>query len=59
MGSFLLWLFLAALYFLPTITAYRRGHRNGNPIFVVNFFFGWTIIGWAVAYAWSRSPSRR
>ena len=31
---------LVAIYILPTLIAYNRGHRNTVPIFVVNFFAG-------------------
>ncbi len=42
-----------ALYFLPTIIALLRGHRNALAIFLLNFFLGWTFIGWVVALVWS------
>jgi len=40
-------------YFLPTIIAWKRNHNNENPICLVNFFFGWTIVGWIIALIWS------
>jgi len=43
---------LVALYFLPTIVAYRRGHHNTLAIFFLNLFLGWTFIGWVVALVW-------
>ena len=46
-------LFSLALYFLPTIIAIARHHRNALAIFLVNFFTGWTGIGWIVALVWS------
>lgn len=42
-----------ASYFLPAIVASIRRHRNQDAIFVVNLFFGWTLVGWVVALAWS------
>ena len=33
------------VYFLPTVVAMRVRHRNALPIFVVNLFFGWTLLG--------------
>ena len=42
-----------AFYFLPTIIALLRGHRNALAIFLLNFFLGWTFIGWVVALVWS------
>ena len=50
--SFLIILFLAA-YMLPTVIAAVRGHPNVMPIAIVNFFFGWTVIGYVVCLAWS------
>jgi hypothetical protein len=41
------------LYFLPTIVAMGRGHPNAAPIFVVNLVFGWTLLGFVAALAWS------
>ena len=46
-----------AFYFLPAIVAGRRGHRNQIPIFIVNLFFGWTVIGWAGTLAWAASDN--
>ncbi|MFH1662731.1 MAG: superinfection immunity protein [Chloroflexota bacterium] len=42
-----------AFYFLPTIIALIRGHRNALAIFLLNFFLGWTFIGWVVSLVWS------
>ncbi len=42
-----------AIFFLPTITAIARHHRNSLAIFLVNLFFGMTGIGWIVALIWS------
>jgi hypothetical protein len=39
----------ATLYFLPTLAAIG-GDRLG-PVFVIDLFFGWTLVGWAVALA--------
>jgi T4 superinfection immunity protein len=41
------------LYFLPTIVALARSQRNTVSIFVLNFFLGWTAIGWIVALVWA------
>jgi Superinfection immunity protein len=43
---------LLALYFLPTIVASHRGHNLGG-ILVLNFFFGWTGIGWMAMLLWA------
>ena len=44
-------LFLTVLYFLPTILAHNK--RNVLGIFLVNFFFGWTVVGWILAMVWA------
>lgn len=50
---FLLFLILAVLYFLPTIIVLARGRNDGCGIFLVNLFFGATVIGWIIALIWS------
>lgn len=49
---------LLVTYFLPTAVAIRRGHHNQNSIAIVNFFFGWTLIGWVISLAWAASNRR-
>jgi hypothetical protein len=50
-------LFLSAiLYFLPTIIGRHKADVMG--IFLVNFLFGWTVIGWFIALIWACSPER-
>jgi hypothetical protein len=39
------------LYFLPTIVAVRRKVTNQGSVFVINFFLGWTFVGWVVSLA--------
>src|SRR5271154_5092398 len=41
------------LYFLPTVIALIRGHLSALAIFLLNLFFGWTVIGWLIALIWS------
>ena len=38
------------LYFLPTIVGRKK--KNVMAIGVLNFFLGWTFIGWIVALIW-------
>jgi hypothetical protein len=46
------WLFIILfMYFLPAIAA-RKKQCLGS-VFVLNFFLGWTLIGWVVALAWA------
>jgi hypothetical protein len=42
-----------ALYFLPTIIAHARHSVSTTGIFVVNFLFGWTGIGWLLVLVWA------
>lgn len=41
------------LYFLPSIIALVRSKRDLFAIFLLNFFLGWTFIGWIVALVWA------
>ncbi len=41
------------IYFVPTIIALARHHRNALAIFLLNFFAGWTFLGWIAALIWS------
>ncbi len=46
------------LYFLPLIVGIYRNHSQIGPIAVINILFGWTFIGWVVAFAWCVSNIR-
>lgn len=41
------------LYFLPSIIAVKRAHRQSGPIFALNFLLGWSLLGWAGSLAWA------
>ena len=41
------------IYFLPSYIAMARNHKQMVPIFVLNLFLGWTLVGWVVALAWA------
>jgi hypothetical protein len=45
--------FGSALYFLPSIIALARSKRDLLAIFLLNFFLGWSVIGWIVALVWA------
>lgn len=57
------WVVLAAVllalftlgYMLPSSIAIVRKVRNVGSIIVINFFLGWTLIGWIVALAMAAS----
>ena len=48
-------LFIAGvtIYFLPSMIAIFRSHRNALSVVVLNLFLGWTLVGWVVALVWS------
>jgi hypothetical protein len=41
------------MYFLPSILAFARSKRDMTAIVLLNFFLGWTMIGWVVALVWA------
>ncbi|MFZ0275455.1 MAG: superinfection immunity protein [Candidatus Sulfotelmatobacter sp.] len=41
------------MYFLPSILAFARNKRDTTAIVLLNFFLGWTMIGWVVALVWA------
>jgi hypothetical protein len=41
------------MYFLPSIVAFARSKRDTAAIVLLNFFLGWTLIGWVVALVWA------
>ena len=44
-------LLMIAIYFIPTMVASNK--KNVLAIFMLNFFLGWTFIGWVVALVWA------
>lgn len=46
-------------YFLPTIIAFARKKDNAGGVFALNFFLGWTFIGWIAALIWALSSNTR
>ena len=40
-------------YLLPSIIALIRSKRDITGIVLLNFFLGWTMIGWVVALIWA------
>ena len=47
-----------AVYLLPTIVAVARKHHQSGAVAAINFFLGWTLIGWVVALAMALSAHR-
>lgn len=52
-SGMLILLVIVCLYFLPTIIAMGRGHRNALAIVLLNVLGGWTGLGWLGALIWS------
>jgi hypothetical protein len=46
-------LILLALYFLPTMVALSRHHKDLTAILIINGFLGWSLVGWVVALVWA------
>jgi Superinfection immunity protein/Short C-terminal domain len=59
MTTALVILVIAALYFVPSVIAYKRNHAYKNIILVINLIFGLTGIGWAAAAIWAIWPSEK
>jgi len=53
MPELLLVVLIFALYFLPTLIAFLRQHKNKLAIFLLNLLLGWTVLGWVVSLVWS------
>lgn len=51
--SIFVWVFLLFMYFLPTVIAAIRKHRQLGPIAAINVLLGWTVLGWIGAFIWS------
>jgi hypothetical protein len=44
-------IFIILLYFLPSILSWNK--KNFGQVFVINFFLGWSFIGYVIALAMS------
>ena len=44
-------LLILGLYFLPSILAWNKG--DFGSVLAINFFLGWTLVGWVIALAWA------
>jgi hypothetical protein len=49
--GFLFLLVILIFYFIPAMVAW--GKRSFGSVMAINFFLGWTIVGWVVALAWA------
>ena len=58
-GGLILILIGIGIYFLPTWVAKARKSPKVAPVFVINLFLGWTLIGWVAALVlavWFKQP---
>jgi hypothetical protein len=51
--SLLAWAIVIVMYFFPTILAGLRHKRNTPAIGMLNFWLGWTLLGWVIALVWA------
>ena len=49
----LFFIFGVFLYFIPCFVASARNTKNGAGIFLLNFFLGWSGLGWLGALIWA------
>ena len=50
----LLWIVLiVTFYFMPTLIAFLRQHKNKLAIFLLNLLLGWSVLGWVASLVWS------
>ncbi|MDB5469317.1 MAG: hypothetical protein JWR84_877 [Caulobacter sp.] len=49
---------LIAGYFIPTVIAFMRSHKDAPAIAAVNLLLGWSVIGWFMAFIWALSDPR-
>lgn len=44
---------LIPIYFAPSLIASKKSKKQATAIYVLNFFLGWTFLGWVVALIWA------
>jgi len=43
----------AGVYFVPTFIAFARNKSNKIAILALNFFLGWSVLGWVISLIWA------
>lgn len=56
---FLIAMLFTAVYFLPFIVASYKEKQNLFLIFILNFFLGWSVIGWIILIIWAYTGKSR
>src|SRR5690348_10256603 len=54
----LLFVILLAVYLVPTMIAAAANKRKTGPIFLLNVFLGWTVLGWIGSLVWAVADQR-
>lgn len=57
MGLAMFVLLLFVPYWAPTIVAFVRKHPSKGAVLALNFFLGWTFVGWIVSLVWALSDN--
>ena len=52
-GMLIILVLVPAVYAIPSIVAFKRGHQNKNAILALNILLGWTFLGWVAALVWA------
>jgi len=47
------------IYFIPSLVAFKRDAASRWGIFIVNLFFGWTLLIWIIALIWACEGRRK
>ena len=58
LASIIALLILSGAYFMPSLIAHERNRSNLLAIVALNFFLGWTLVGWVVALVWALSKDK-
>ena len=56
--AILLFSLLFVGYFLPSIIALLRRHKDALAIIAIDVLLGWSVAGWFIAFIWSLSDPR-
>lgn len=59
LAEFITAIMLLALYLIPAIIAFYRGHPDRLAILFINAIFGLTILGWVAALIWALSSKTK
>lgn len=47
------------IYFMPSIIAFNREHKDRRAVLALNSILGWTAVGWLVSLVWAFTGSNR